>query len=212
MRAKTVQRSALMVRGRLRNRRDRGLIMGRHGYYSNSDVRRDAAWPRGFAPEDLMPPEIRRAERLRSREAGYRLAESLIAHGAPVEVVALLMTVPYEERYDQRRWAVRVDEARLAGDVRLCAMPVRGCRAHGDTLEWRAGRWRCRVPRCQGHRHLKQQRRHCDQRCVAVIDYPSGYWRRVCAGHLVSERAVWADAPPDVTIRVTELNPDEATR
>ena len=37
----------------------RGLIMGRYGYYSNADVRRDAVWPRGFAPEDEMPPEIR---------------------------------------------------------------------------------------------------------------------------------------------------------
>ena len=171
--------------------------------YTDADVRRDATWPRGFAPEDHMPLAIRRAERLRSREIGYRLAESLIAHGAPVDVVALLMAVPREERSEQRRWAVRVREAELAGDVGVCSMPVRGCRAHGDTLVWRAGEWRCWVPKCRGYQCAKQQRRHCDQRRAAVIDYPSGHQRRVCAGHLASECAVWADAPQDATIRVT---------
>lgn len=172
--------------------------------YTDADVRNDAAWPRGFAPEEQMPPEIRRAERLRSRETGYRLAESLIAHGAPVETVALLMAVPHEERTPERQWAVRVAEAELAGDTGVCSMPVRGCREHGDTLEWRKGQWRCRVPKCRGYQYAKQQRRHCDQPRVAVIDYPSGHQRRVCAGHLASERAVWADAAGDVTIRVTQ--------
>jgi hypothetical protein len=130
--------------------------------YTDADTRRDAAWPRGFAPEDNMPPEIRRAERLRSRETGYRLAESLIAHGVPVETAALLMTVPREERTPERQWAVRVQEAELAGDTRVCSMPVRGCRTHGDTLEWRAGQWRCRVAKCRGYQHAKAQRRHCD--------------------------------------------------
>lgn len=171
--------------------------------YTDADVRLDAAWPRGFAPEDNMPPEIRRAERLRSRETGYRLAESLIASGAPVETAALLMAVPGGERTPERQWAVRVAEAELAGDTRVCSMPVRGCRAHGDTLEWRKGQWRCRDPKCCGYRDATQQRRHCDQPRVAVIDYPSGHQRRVCAGHLVSERAVWADAPQDAKIRVT---------
>ncbi|HEU0087331.1 MAG TPA: hypothetical protein VFQ77_06750 [Pseudonocardiaceae bacterium] len=171
--------------------------------YTDADVRNDAAWPRGFAPEEQMPDEIRRAERLRGRETGYRLAESLIAHGVPVETAALLMAVPHEERSEQRRWAVRVEEAELAGNTRVCSMPVRGCREHGDTLEWRAGQWRCRVPKCRGFRHAKQQRRHCDLPAVAVIDYPSGHQRRVCAGHLASERALWADAPGDATIRVT---------
>ncbi|GAA5109277.1 hypothetical protein [Haloechinothrix salitolerans] len=170
--------------------------------YTDVDVRNDAAWPRGFAPEEQMPPEIRRAERLRGRETGYRLAESLIAHGVPVETAALLMAVPHEERSEQRQWTVRVQEAELAGDTRLCSMPVRGCREHGDTLVWRAGQWRCRVPKCRGYRPAKHQRRHCDHRAVAVIDYPSGHQRRVCAGHLASERAVWADAPEGVTIRV----------
>ena len=150
-----------------------------------------------------MPPEIRRAERLRGRETGYRLAESLLAHGAPVETAALLMTVPHDPRSRQRQWALRMDEAELAGDTRLCSMPVRGCREHGDTLAWRADRWRCRVPKCRGYRHAEHQRRHCDQRCVAVIDYPSGHQRRVCAGHLASERALWTDAPEDATIRIT---------
>ncbi|MFC0434911.1 hypothetical protein [Kutzneria buriramensis] len=172
--------------------------------YTEFDVRRDAAWPSGFAPEDHMPAEIRRAERLRARETGYRLAESLIAHGAPVDVAALLMPVPYEERSPERRWTVRVEEATLAGDTRRCSMPVRGCRRHGDTLEWRYGGWRCRVAKCQGYQYAKRQRRHCDQPRVAVIDYPSGHRRRVCAGHLASERAVWAEAAEDVTIRVTQ--------
>jgi hypothetical protein len=173
--------------------------------YTDADARRDAVWPRGFVPEDNMPREIRRAERLRGRETGYRLAESLIAHGVPVETAALLMAVPHEERTPERRWAVRVAEATLAGNRRVCSMPVRGCRAHGDTLEWRAGQWRCRVAKCRGYQYAKAQRRHCDQRAVAVIDYPSGHQRRVCAGHLVSERAVWADAPEDATIRVTPV-------
>lgn len=103
--------------------------------YTNADVRLDAAWPGGYAPEDHMPPEIRRAKRLRSRESGYRLAESLIAHGVPVEVAALLMAVSHQEQSEQRQWTVRVDEARLAGDVGVCSMPVHGCREHGDTLK-----------------------------------------------------------------------------
>lgn len=183
---------------------------------TDADVRRDAEWPRGFAPEDHMPPEVRRAERLRGRKTGYRLAESLIAFGVPVETAALLMAVPHQERTEGRRWAVRVEEAELAGDAGVCSMPVRGCRAHGDTLEWRKGEWRCRVPKCRGYQHVKQQRRHCDQPAVAVIDYPSGYQRRVCAGHLTSERAVWDEEPPEVTIRVTEfpvaLDAAEASR
>jgi hypothetical protein len=173
--------------------------------YTKFDARRDADMPRGYAPEDAMPGEIRRTERLRTREVGYRLAESLITHGAPVEVAALLIAVPRHEP-EHRQWTVRVRDAELCGDARVCSMPVRGCRRHGDTLEWRAGEWRCRVPKCRGYRFHKDQRRHCDQPATAVIDYPSGHQRRVCAGHLASERAVWADAPADAaTIRVTGL-------
>jgi hypothetical protein len=164
-------------------------------FSSDNDLRRDAAMPAGFAPEDHMPDAIRRTQQLRNREAGYRLAESLITHGAPVEVVASLMAVPHHEP-PARQWAVRVQDAELCGDQRTCSMPVRGCRTHGDTLAWRAGAWRCRVPQCRGHRYANEQRRHCAERAVAVIDYPSGYQRRVCAGHLASERAVWADVTP----------------
>lgn len=162
--------------------------------------------PRGYAPEDNMPGEIRRAERLRSREVGYRLAESLITHGAPAEVAALLIGVPHDEPTPERQWAVRVADAQLCGDRRRCSMPVRGCRRHGDTVVWRFGEWSCRVPKCRGRLARRLQRRHCDLSAVAVIDYPSGHQRRVCAGHLVSERAVWADSPADApTIRVTPL-------
>lgn len=172
--------------------------------YTKFDARRDAAMPRGFAPEDNMPGEIRRAERLRSREIGYRLAESLITHGAPADVVALLIAVPHDEPKPERQWAARVEDAQLCGYQRTCSMPVRGCRTHGDTLVWRAGEWACRVPKCRGRLARRLQRRHCDLSAVAVIDYPSGHSRRVCAGHLASEQAVWADTPPDApTIRVT---------
>jgi hypothetical protein len=173
--------------------------------YRARDVRRDAAMPTGYAPEDAMPDEIRRTERLRTREVGYRLAESLITSGVSPEVAALFIAVPHHVS-QQRQWALRVADAELCGDTRRCCMPVRGCRRHGDTLEWRAGEWRCRVPKCRGFQYPNDQRRHCDQRAVAVIDYPSGHRRRVCAGHLVSEQAVWVDTPADAaTIRVTEV-------
>lgn len=162
--------------------------------------------PKGFAPEDAMPGEIRRAERLRSREVGYRLAESLITHGAPVEVAALLIGVPGDVP-ESRQWAVRVEDAALCGNRRVCSMPVRGCRTHGDTVVWRFGEWSCRVPKCRGRLARRLQRRHCDLSAVAVIDYPSGHQRRVCAGHLASEQAVWADTPDDApSIRVTPLS------
>ncbi|SDC20483.1 hypothetical protein [Actinokineospora iranica] len=174
--------------------------------YAGSDVRRDAAMPRGFAPEDGMPDEIRRTERLRGREVGYRLAESLIIHGAPAEVAALLIAVPHDEPDAERKWAVRVEDAELCGDRRRCSMPVRGCRHHGDTVAWRYGEWVCRVPKCRGRVARRLQRRHCDLLTVAVIDYPSGHQRRVCAGHLASEQAVWAEAPAETpTIRVTPV-------
>lgn len=174
----------------------------RYGVYTDSDVRRDAAYPAGYAPEELMPLEIRRTERLRGREIGYRLAESLIVHGAPIEAAAQLMAVPHQVRTEDRRWAVRMEEARLCGNLTMCAMPVRGCRDHGDTLAWHKGGWKCQVPKCRGGFWIGEQRRHCDRRCVAVIDYPSGHQRRVCAGHLASERAFWATQPAGATIRV----------
>lgn len=180
--------------------------------YRDRQVRRDAEMPRGYAPEDAMPDAIRRTERLRTREVGYRLAESLITHGASPEVAALLIAVPHHVS-QQRQWAVRLTDARLCGDTRRCGMPVRGCRLHGDTLAWRAGEWRCRVPKCRGSRYPEDQRRHCELRAVAVINYPSGHQRRVCAGHLSSEQAVWEDSPADApTIRVTDLATETARR
>jgi hypothetical protein len=174
--------------------------------YTDRDVRRDADMQRGFAPEDNMPGEIRRTERLRSREIGYRLAESAITTGAPVDVAALLIAVPHDEPKPERQWAARLQDAELCGDQRVCSMPVRGCRMHGDTLVWRAGEWACRVPKCRGRVAHRLQRRHCDLSAVAVIDYPSGHQRRVCAGHLASEQAVWADTPTDApTIQVNAL-------
>src|SRR5213076_683833 len=76
-----------------------GWVMAEYGYfcgefrYRDADVRRDAAMPSGFAPEEALPLAVRRAERLRGREAGYRVAEALLRHGAPVEVAAFLMAV-----------------------------------------------------------------------------------------------------------------------
>src|SRR5436189_3748745 len=116
--------------------------MAEYGYfcgdfrYRDADVRRDAAMPSGFAPEEALPLAVRRAERLRGREAGYRVAEALLRHGAPVEVAAFLMAVP-RHLPEQRRQAWREREAELCGDVRVCSMPVQGCRIHGDTLAWR---------------------------------------------------------------------------
>ncbi|MEU0531272.1 hypothetical protein [Amycolatopsis tolypomycina] len=182
--------------------------MAEYGYYCgdrryrDADVRRDAVMPAGFAPEEALPLVFRRAERLRGREVGYQLAETLLVHGAPVSTAAALMEVPYYVR-EQRRQAWREREARLCGDVRKCSMPVQGCRIHGDTLAWRKGAWRCTVPTCRGQRAVNDQRRHCAEPATALIDYPSGHHRRVCAGHLASEQAVWADAPADATIRVT---------
>ena len=65
--------------------------------YTKLDERRDAAMPRGFAPEDEMPGEIRRTERLRSRGPRYRLAETVVAEGGAGEVAALLIAVPHDE-------------------------------------------------------------------------------------------------------------------
>ncbi|WP_329049988.1 hypothetical protein OG738_44050 [Amycolatopsis sp. NBC_01488] len=182
--------------------------MADYGYYCgdsryrDADVRRDAAMPSGFTPEAALPPAFRRAERLRSREVGYQLAEALPTHGAPMSVAAALMEVPHHVPA-RRRQAWREREARLCGDARVCSMPVTGCRAHGDTLAWRKGAWRCTVPTCRSVRAVKDQRRHCPEPAVALIDYPSGHHRRLCAGHLVSERTVWAAAPVGATMRVT---------
>ena len=182
--------------------------MAEYGYYCGDsryrdvDVRRDAAMPSGFAPEEEFPVAFRRAERLRGREVGYQLAEVLLVHRAPVSAAASLMEVPYHVP-PQRRAPWRAREARLCGDVRVCSMPVQGCRIHGDTLAWRKGAWRCTVPTCRGVRAVNDQRRHCPEPAAALIDYPSGHHRRVCAGHLASERAMWADAPTDATISVT---------
>ncbi|MFI5587219.1 hypothetical protein ACIA5G_19375 [Amycolatopsis sp. NPDC051758] len=182
--------------------------MAEYGYYCgdsryrDTDVRRDAAMPSGFAPEEALPVAFRRAERLQGREVGYRLAEALLVHGAPVSVATSLMEVP-RHLPEQRRQAWRKREARLCGDVRVCSMPVTGCRTHGDTLAWHKGAWRCTVPTCPSERAAKDQRRHCPEPAAALIDYPSGHNRRVCAGHLASERALWADAPAEATIRVS---------
>ena len=75
--------------------------MAEYGYYCGDsryrdvDVRRDAAMPSGFAPEEEFPVAFRRAERLRGREVGYQLAEVLLVHRAPVSAAASLMEVPY---------------------------------------------------------------------------------------------------------------------
>ncbi|MGH3517329.1 MAG: hypothetical protein ACRDQ7_07915 [Haloechinothrix sp.] len=121
-------------------------------------------------------------------------------------MAALLIAVPHDEPKAERQWAVRVQDAELCGDVAVCSMPVRGCGRHVDTVVWRAGEWACRVPKCSCRLARRLQRRHCDLSAVAVIDYTSGHQRRVCAGHLASEQAVWADTPADApTIRVTPL-------
>jgi hypothetical protein len=165
--------------------------------------------PREFAPEEQMPADIRRAERIREREAGYQLAEWFVGHGGSVRCAALLLIpLPRNERNPQMQWRVRLEEAILAADTTVCSMPVRGCWTHGDSLEWRAGQWKCRVPKCRGYCQPKKQRRHCESPRVASIEYPSGHRRRLCAGHLLSEQALWADTPPGApTIRVTAWPP-----
>lgn len=177
--------------------------------YSRRDVTRDTQWPPGFAPEEQLPEEVRRAERLRDREIAYLRAEKMIHEGAPPDVAVECLSWPGVQRptepSEDRPWEFDqwVSEASLAGDPEVCSMPVRGCPIHGDSVAWGKVDWRCRMSTCRWFLNAKDQRRHCEFPRVALIDYPSGHRRRVCHGHLASERAYWAAQPPDTTIRVT---------
>ena len=98
--------------------------------YTKLDERRDAAMPRGFAPEDEMPGEIRRTERLRSRGPRYRLAETVVAEGGTADVAALLIAVPHDEpkpdATDQPpQCATRGDSRATRGDSRATRAATR---------------------------------------------------------------------------------------